>query len=333
MIIECEKCRSKFNLDEGLLREEGTKVRCSQCRHVFKVYPTERGPEEPELLEIDGFEPESTIETPPGSGLEMEAPTGPIYMDLNEAFEEEAETSALEEAPPRLGRERERQKAGVEKGLERVSRVEQVGKGRIKEAIPVKPKKAVRAPTIKKHGRSAVLPVIIIVILLLLGGATAVYLFAPQYIPESADQFLPFLKGADKPDAKDPGIRRLSFRAITGHFGQSSSAGQLFIIKGMVVNNYSGSRSSILIKGSILDDKGKVVKTKLVYAGNTFTDNEIKELTVERISQAMRNKPGKGNMNTNIKPQVAVPFMVIFEELPDNLSEFTVEAVSSAPGE
>jgi predicted Zn finger-like uncharacterized protein len=333
MIIECERCGAKFNLDEGLLRDEGTKLRCSQCKHVFKAYPAEKSPEEPELMEIEGFEPEATVETPPGSGLEMEEQGGPIYMDLNEAFAEEPEASPLKEALQRPGREREREKAGLEKGLERVSRPAQVGKGKAKEAIPAKPQKAARPPAIKKHGRSAVLPVILIVILLLLGGGAAVYFFAPRYIPESLVQYLPFLKVADKPDPKDPGVRRLSFRAITGNFAQSSSAGQLFIIKGMVVNNYSGSRSSILIKGSILDDKGKVVKTKLAYAGNTFTDNEIKELTVERISQAMRNKPGKGNMNTNIKPQVAVPFMVIFEELPENLSEFTVEAVSSAPGE
>jgi hypothetical protein len=107
----------------------------------------------------------------------------------------------------------------------------------------------------------------------------------------------------------------------------------LFLIKGMVANNYSNTRSFILIKGSILDDKGKVVKTKLAYAGNIFSENEIKELTLDQINQALRNRSGKNDINVNLKPQAAVPFMVIFEELPENLSEFTVEAVSSAPGE
>ncbi|MBF0411494.1 MAG: zinc-ribbon domain-containing protein [Desulfamplus sp.] len=39
MIITCEKCSTKFNLDESILKKEGSKVRCSSCRHVFKVYP------------------------------------------------------------------------------------------------------------------------------------------------------------------------------------------------------------------------------------------------------------------------------------------------------
>ena len=42
--------------------------------------------------------------------------------------------------------------------------------------------------------------------------------------------------------------------------------------------------------------------------------------------------PGKGGMNRNIKPGASIPFMVVFENLPDDLSEFMVEAVSSAPG-
>jgi hypothetical protein len=35
----------------------------------------------------------------------------------------------------------------------------------------------------------------------------------------------------------------------------------------------------------------------------------------------------------NVKPHASVPFMIVFEELPENLSEFTVEAVGSAPGQ
>jgi predicted Zn finger-like uncharacterized protein len=333
MIIECEQCRSKFKLDEGLLRDEGTKVRCSQCKHVFKAYPPGMGPEEQELLEIEEFEPDSTIETAPDSGPAAEEPIVEVYRDFDQTLEEEAETSAFEEASPRLIRGREREKVAPEKGLEPISRVDQIAKLKAREVIPGKPKKVTRPSKVRKRRRPLILPVILIVIVLLLGGATAVYFFVPQYIPEPVIQFLPFLKGAGKRDLSDPGIRRLSFRAITGHFAESSKAGQLFVVKGIVVNNYSSARSHILVKGSILDDKGKVVKTRLAYVGNTFTDDEIKDLAQERINQAMRNRPGKGNINVNVKPQAAIPFMVIFDELPSNLSEFTVEAVSSSPGE
>ena len=40
MVIQCQSCRTVFNLDESLLEEEGTKVKCSRCRHIFIAYPT-----------------------------------------------------------------------------------------------------------------------------------------------------------------------------------------------------------------------------------------------------------------------------------------------------
>jgi hypothetical protein len=138
---------------------------------------------------------------------------------------------------------------------------------------------------------------------------------------------------AGKPELKDPGVRRLSFNAVTGKFYQSSKAGNLFCIQGMIVNNYPGSRSFIRVKGSLLDEKGAAVKQKLAFAGNTFSENELKDMSLEQINQTLANRTGKGNANVNAKPQASVPFMIVFEELPENLSEFTVEAVSSAPGQ
>ena len=41
MIIQCEECESKFQLDDSMLKESGSKVRCSVCKRVFTVYPPE----------------------------------------------------------------------------------------------------------------------------------------------------------------------------------------------------------------------------------------------------------------------------------------------------
>jgi hypothetical protein len=81
-----------------------------------------------------------------------------------------------------------------------------------------------------------------------------------------------------------------------------------------------------------VDDKGQVVRRKLGYAGNTFTEQEIKTLPLEEINKAMRNRYGMARKNFNVAPGAATPFMIVFENLPENLSEFTVEAVSSSPG-
>ena len=37
MIIQCEKCQTRFRLDDSRVTDKGVKVRCTKCKHVFKV--------------------------------------------------------------------------------------------------------------------------------------------------------------------------------------------------------------------------------------------------------------------------------------------------------
>ena len=39
MIITCKECSTNFNLDDSLVKESGTKCRCSVCKHIFTAYP------------------------------------------------------------------------------------------------------------------------------------------------------------------------------------------------------------------------------------------------------------------------------------------------------
>lgn len=39
MIITCRNCSTSFNLDESLLKKEGSKVSCCICEYIFKAYP------------------------------------------------------------------------------------------------------------------------------------------------------------------------------------------------------------------------------------------------------------------------------------------------------
>jgi predicted Zn finger-like uncharacterized protein len=39
MIITCEECKTSYNLDANQLQPSGTKVRCTNCQHVFTAYP------------------------------------------------------------------------------------------------------------------------------------------------------------------------------------------------------------------------------------------------------------------------------------------------------
>ena len=104
MVIECKQCGSKFKLDEGLLREEGSKVRCSVCKNVFKVYPkgvTLPGEEEPRVVD-ESLGETVTLDTHPT--LEEERPE-PLLEDtfeaeLAKALQEESGTKRIETVSP-----------------------------------------------------------------------------------------------------------------------------------------------------------------------------------------------------------------------------------------
>jgi len=136
-----------------------------------------------------------------------------------------------------------------------------------------------------------------------------------------------------KEQAFDMGNKRLSFKDLKGFFVDLESGEKLFIVSGSVVNNYPNQRSFIRIRSNILDSKAKVVKSKIAYAGNPINDKELQSLSMEEIEKRLMNKMGNNNMNTNILPNLSVPFMIIFNELPEDISEFTVEAISSSPAQ
>ena len=131
--------------------------------------------------------------------------------------------------------------------------------------------------------------------------------------------------------ADDIGYKRLSFKDLKGSYVNAEKEGKLFVVKGFVTNNYPDTRRFIRIRSNILDSKGKVVKSKIGYAGNPISDNRLQSLCMEEINNQLLNKFGVNKMNINILPNSSIPFMIIFSELPEDISEFTIEAIGSSP--
>jgi predicted Zn finger-like uncharacterized protein len=344
MIVECQTCNSKFSLDESLVKKTGSKSRCSMCKSVFMIYPPQGAPvDEPSPDKAPASDLDKTINlgiSSPASG-EVESDMvdeGAASAVIEEVFEKAIEEMESPEAlsPNQIPEGLEEETVDMEEALAKAARIEEAPIPEELERDSLKePERTVKAaaavPLKDKSRRSNRLPIIVLIVILLLigGSAFAIRSFAPDLIPD----FLSFLRPAEEQKTPDVGVRRLSFKAVTGSFVQSGRQGQLFVIKGMVTNNYPGRRSFILVKGTILDDKGQAVKTKVVFAGNTFTERQIKDMTMEEIENGLKNRFGKGRINYNIEPAGTVPFMIIFQKLPENMSEFTVEAVSSSPGE
>ena len=302
MIVECEKCKSQFNVDEGVLKEDGSKVRCSVCKNIFIVYP--KG-----VLGAEST-PDLTIDD------DME------------------ETVALD-SPPRL---KDRKSAGRDQSaipmvaLDRLTLEDDLDG---ESEMLMEKEKSFQPPQVpRKHaksGRSSALTIFLIVIFLLFGVVAAGYFFFPGLIPGLGPTAKSVVK---KPEVPDAGIDKLRIQAqtIETYYIKSVSAGELFIVKGNINNNYPTARGKILLQVSIFDEQNKIILKKDAYAGNVFSDEELKNMTVEQIDTAMKNVAGKDNKNLKIEPGATIPFMVIFNNLPENAKDLSPELVRSSAG-
>ena len=117
---------------------------------------------------------------------------------------------------------------------------------------------------------------------------------------------------------------------LSCEFIDNSSAGTLFVIKGRVQNSYDHPRSHIRITGRLYEKGSRLSRTARVYCGNILSDSELEAMDMEVISRRLNNPAGDGRSNLNIKEGNVVPFMVVFNQLPDNLDEYSIEVTGSS---
>ncbi len=106
MIIRCNECDTRFNIDESLLKQTGSKVRCSKCKNVFLAYPSSLS-EEPDKSGKVETELEAVItdeEIQSGIQYSAEEESADIELAMDEAFEE---NTKVEEKPEEAGPELE----------------------------------------------------------------------------------------------------------------------------------------------------------------------------------------------------------------------------------
>ena len=104
MIITCNECDTRFNIDESLLKQTGSKVRCSKCNNVFLAYPSSLSEEldksdevETESQETDLSDIDNLFEIDEGLKVENEPEESELDLELDlepEINETPAETEA-----------------------------------------------------------------------------------------------------------------------------------------------------------------------------------------------------------------------------------------------
>ncbi len=187
-------------------------------------------------------------------------------------------------------------------------------------------------------------PVLVALLLLFLAGGV---LIVPNMlgikIPYISDINIPYLSDLDikipyLSDKLNPKEKDVSGnfkiiplgKTISARFVNDSQGNQRFVIHGKIKNDYDHPRSFIKITGKIYQKGGKLAKAETVYCGNVLSDSELTGMKFAAINKRLHNRFGDKRSNLKVKTGKTVAFMIVFDKLPQNLDEYTVEVDGSS---
>jgi predicted Zn finger-like uncharacterized protein len=353
MIIQCERCRRKFRIDDSRIQPPGNRVRCSKCGNVFFVEKKQEPPPEfkPEpslgLDNIDGNEQREEEPSFDWNSLDIER-----FRLSDTAFVERSdegtqqeddnlETQPLQVSPERLeldfeGRGKSQDSIDipidrVEEGDGEIQRVERV---KLKQRAPdllwdrgelsvkIEPQTDIKRKTtrgyVKRSKESRILSRLAFILVLFVSLVSAVYvLFGFNVFPrEKINTYISMLPIAEYFLGSRNEVR------VTDQSGRwiSTRNGFMYVVSGHVVNNSNKVINYIKLQSRFKSGEDLLFE-QVFYAGNTFTQDELKTLPLEDILLRLNRRngdidyrnPGKlAGLNYAVEPGESVPFFSVF---------------------
>lgn len=315
MIIQCPRCQTKFRLDEKQISPTGATVRCSNCHYTFIVQPP--APAQP------------AQKRPPGPPAPKQPPAPP-------AEEEEIDYSFLDEAGPAAGAEDLEKELGVRKIGRRKGPVRWIAAAIVIIVLVFGATIFLKTKGVNLDERYAGVDLFEV-----LPFFASLRTEAPQPPPETAETAEPAkpTKEAETPasspateEAADPGNMRLNLEEVAGRFLEAGGKGRAFIVEGKIKNAYGEPVSEIKLRVLLHTQTQREAAVQDAFAGTMFSDSELADLSKDIIRGLMMNPEGQARANINVAPGEVVGFMIVLFDLPENLSEYTVEVLSSKRG-
>lgn len=356
MIIQCDRCNTRFRLEDSKVTEKGVKVRCSKCQNIFVVKPPppqeefpvrkeplQERPEErpspppPQKWEKRPFEVSFGQETPPTPERPEEGPTSwgmDFSFDEKPAPEEPKReeipvTPKEEEGPPPLEIKREKETVPEETFIKE-SYKPSIAEGAVAVSTPPEvppPVESYHEEFIGKEETTFSAPsrrriplgriILGIFLLLIIGGASVFYLKGGADIIFNLWAPISNLWAPQKAT-----VGKLDIVGLKHYYGENPSMGKFFVIEGKVLSSFEGPKGISGIKGTIFDSKGKGVEEKSVAPGRVISEEELKTISKEELAKRFKD-PLKGS----IPPKGTIPFMIVFPNPPNDLAEFAVEVL------
>ena len=348
MIIVCPECSTTFNVDSDRIPDGSARVRCARCQHVFLVEKSLE-PEVPEVEKGVAFTEEAASESTEQPHQDNNFNDQPVDdPDFSYDKFQELDTETAKEETFTFGAETktedenftfseatEKTDSTIEKVLAAQEETPIQTEAVAEEEVPPQPIAAVEPPPepevtaqpVQKAKGGPVSSIIRMLLLLIIGiliiGGVFVYINGPDQLNQTFQQI--FGQQMNRPVQTG----QITLSDLEGKFIKNKYDGDLFLIHGEAINNFSQPRAAIQVKGVIFDPNGKPLLQKTVFCGNPISLEELQTLSFVELEKIMGNQFGKDLRNMKIESKKSIPFDIVFKDLPQNLSEFSVKVTSS----
>lgn len=354
MIVQCEVCQTKYNLEDSKITPDGVKVRCANCKHIFTVTPASATPPSPPtprtpeqagddfLQDFESFEKfhKDLMDIPgPETGPPMDEESltereivGKMPQDMGEVppLEESGMAEFPTEEWPGPSLDQQGQTDSIEEEMD-VPSFDMSG---------LKDQDYFESPRVtpKKRKTSWTFVLIGILLIVALGGF---YLWSEHPMEFSLPGNIPLLLKSIPEKLKFVpeklqslwenirGIERgsLSFSDLEGY---KDTIGEVpvFVITGKILNDTNKTKKHVRIKAILLNDKNQVLDEKQTLCGSYFTNEDLKKLPPRFIRGDFKIRPPVPNQ-MRVAPRMTVPFIVIFPNMSPDAQEFEVEIVEA----
>jgi predicted Zn finger-like uncharacterized protein len=318
MIITCASCLTKYHLDDSRISEKGAKVRCSRCKHVFYVVL----PPETKEEVAENFESFAKYHK------EM---MGPEQRGISPSSPEEEE--GIKEAVPAKAEEEEEkfifsdQKPSEKPESLSLPKFNEEAGAEIRKPSPKKPVTDTWGMRGKRRRPSRLLALVAVIVILIIG------LFYVWTEIESGGKLASYLEDPLKKTTqwweKIWGVEKegLVVKDLTG-YEEKVGEFSLYIIEGKVDNQSRKVKKQIKVKVTIFDQNRMKVSEKETLCGPIIGREELKNLPPDFFIGEMILQP-KTEQEMIVPAGKAVPFMVVFKDLPAQAKEFKVEIVEA----
>ena len=354
MIVQCELCQTKYNLEDSKVLPEGVKIRCANCKHVFSVEPPSLSPPPPPppptpepaggdfVQDFESFEKfhKGLMDTPgPESGpltdeesLFERGEFDKISQDTGEVPPSEGPSMAefpTEEWPsPSL--EEQGQTESVEGEMDTPT----FDMGGLEDQDYFERPRAI--PKKRKTSRTFLLIGILIIVALggfylwsergmelsLPGNIPSLLKSIPeklQFVPEKLQSIWDYIRGIERGS--------LTFSDLEGYKDIIHEV-PVFVITGKILNDTNKTKNHVRIRAILLNDKNKVLHEKQTLCGSYFTKEALKKLPPRLTRGDFKLRPPVPSQ-MSVAPRMNIPFIVIFPNIPADAQEFQVEIVEA----